>query len=237
MKVDEKKVKVMSNMFIQPEQIRAARAMLDWSQQDLADAAGVSKDTVKNYELANNKPNTQTLTRIIGALQVAGIEFLSDGLRISRQSIKSLEGIEGLKNFMDDVHKVARDIGGSICLFSTNPQNWLDRLGEDWCTFHYKRMLDVKDNFHMRAITNEGNADLIGKGFIDYRWFRDSMPDDKTFYCYGDKLALLDFSEEVMKIWMMEHKGFAQGFKAMFEISWEHAATSPLNTKDDLKVS
>lgn len=208
--------------------------MLDWSQQDLADAAGVSKDTVKNYELSHNKPNTQTLSRIVSTLELAGIEFVSDGVRRARQSINNLQGKDGLKAFMDDVYHIAKSQGGPICLYSTDPQNWLDALGEEWCRFHYKRMLEVQDNFQMRAITNKGNANLIGQGFIEYRWFRESMPDDKTFYCYGNKLALLDFSEKIMQIWIMEHNGFAEGFRSLFQIGWENAATSPAELGPDI---
>ena len=33
-----------------PEQCRAARAWLDWSQNDLADAANISLSTVRDFE-------------------------------------------------------------------------------------------------------------------------------------------------------------------------------------------
>ena len=37
-------------MTVNPSQVSAARALLDWKQGDLADAARVSRPTVSNYE-------------------------------------------------------------------------------------------------------------------------------------------------------------------------------------------
>ncbi len=60
------------------EQIRAARAMLRWEQTALAEAAGVSAETVKRLE-AQDGPllagRAATIDAIEKALIKAGIEF------------------------------------------------------------------------------------------------------------------------------------------------------------------
>jgi transcriptional regulator with XRE-family HTH domain len=63
---------------ITPRQIRAARALLDWSQQDLADKAIVSLNAVTRLERSAVDPRVSTITAVQTALSRAGIEFLSE---------------------------------------------------------------------------------------------------------------------------------------------------------------
>jgi len=62
-------------------QIRAARALLGWSAQDLADKAGVSHPTIQRAESHEGVPNTTAprLFAIQDALQQAGIVFIGAG--------------------------------------------------------------------------------------------------------------------------------------------------------------
>ena len=61
-----------------PEQCRAARALLDWSQGDLADQAGVGIVTVRQLEAGAHDPRRATLNVIRRALESAGVEFLDE---------------------------------------------------------------------------------------------------------------------------------------------------------------
>jgi len=60
---------------ITPAQCRAGRALLDWNQQQLADAAGVGVVTVRQFE-RGSEPRRATLDVITRALETAGIEFI-----------------------------------------------------------------------------------------------------------------------------------------------------------------
>lgn len=60
-------------------QIRAARALLNWKQGDLAREAGLSVTTVKTAELGTADPRGNTLTAIQGAFDRAGLVFLEEG--------------------------------------------------------------------------------------------------------------------------------------------------------------
>ncbi|WP_436249470.1 helix-turn-helix domain-containing protein [Mesorhizobium amorphae] len=72
------------------EQCRGARAMLGWSQNQLAEAAGVSRATVVDFERGLRIPHRNNLTAIQQSLETAGIEFISEngggpGVRFSRR--------------------------------------------------------------------------------------------------------------------------------------------------------
>ncbi|WP_281405145.1 helix-turn-helix transcriptional regulator [Mesorhizobium sp. B4-1-1] len=75
---------------ISVEQCRGARAMLGWSQAELADAAGVSRATVVDFERGLRVPHRNNLIAIREAFEAAGIEFIPEngggaGLRLSRR--------------------------------------------------------------------------------------------------------------------------------------------------------
>jgi len=62
-----------------PEQCRAARGWLDWSQTDLANAASVSLSTVRDFERGRRIPIANNLGAMEAALRARGAEFFGDG--------------------------------------------------------------------------------------------------------------------------------------------------------------
>ena len=63
---------------ITPTQCKAARALLDWSQQDLADIAGVGVVTVRQLESGTHEPRRATLKVVRRAFEDAGVEFIDE---------------------------------------------------------------------------------------------------------------------------------------------------------------
>ena len=61
-----------------PEQSRAARGWLEWSQEDLAKRASVSTSTVRDFEKGRRLPIVNNLAAIWQAFEDAGIVFLTD---------------------------------------------------------------------------------------------------------------------------------------------------------------
>lgn len=64
---------------MQRAQLRAARALLGWSQNDLADASGVSAPTIKRIEPGEGpvKTSDDIIFKIETAFAFAGIEFIA----------------------------------------------------------------------------------------------------------------------------------------------------------------
>jgi predicted transcriptional regulator len=61
-------------------QIKAARALLAWSQADLADRSGISEPTVARLEAIDGLlgGREETTRRIRKAIEMAGIEFIQE---------------------------------------------------------------------------------------------------------------------------------------------------------------
>jgi DNA-binding transcriptional regulator YiaG len=71
-----------------PEQCRAARAWLGWSQQELANRAKVGLSTLRDFEARRRKPIPNNLAAIKAALEAAGIEFTNGdvpGVRLRKK--------------------------------------------------------------------------------------------------------------------------------------------------------
>jgi transcriptional regulator with XRE-family HTH domain len=59
-----------------PEQSRAARGWLDWSQQDLADRAHVSLSTVRDFEKGRRSPIANNLDALQRAINAGGVQMV-----------------------------------------------------------------------------------------------------------------------------------------------------------------
>ena len=69
-----------------------ARAALDWTVRDLADAAGLHRNTITNIEVGRYGGDPETLVAIETVLSRAGIEFIDEngggpGVRL-KKSVK-----------------------------------------------------------------------------------------------------------------------------------------------------
>lgn len=76
-------------------QVKAARALLGWSQRDLAEASGVSEPTIKRLEAGDGDlgGRADTGASIREALEEAGVRFIPEngggaGVRLSNPDAK-----------------------------------------------------------------------------------------------------------------------------------------------------
>ena len=70
----------VSVMTLTPQQCRAARGWLDWSQDDLAKAANLSLSTVRDFEKGRRVPISNNLNAMATALATAGITLTENGI-------------------------------------------------------------------------------------------------------------------------------------------------------------
>lgn len=65
-------------MSLNAAQCRAARALIGWSQDKLAKESRVAKATIANFEAERRSPYERTLDDLKAALEMAGVEFISE---------------------------------------------------------------------------------------------------------------------------------------------------------------
>jgi transcriptional regulator with XRE-family HTH domain len=75
-----------------PEQCRAARGLLNWSQEQLATLSGVSRSTIKDFECHRHALHRATEALVVKALEAAGVRLLppeGDGPGVRLVRVKS----------------------------------------------------------------------------------------------------------------------------------------------------
>ena len=82
---------MLQKMSMTPSQSRAARGLLDWSQQELAGRSNLSESTIRDFEKGRRVPSINNLAAMRTALESAGVEFIPENgggagvrLRIAR---------------------------------------------------------------------------------------------------------------------------------------------------------
>jgi transcriptional regulator with XRE-family HTH domain len=74
-------------------QCRAARGLLDWTQQELADAAHIGIATLRQFEGGHADSRQATLSVLRRAFEEAGVEFIDEngggpGVRLRKRQAK-----------------------------------------------------------------------------------------------------------------------------------------------------
>jgi transcriptional regulator with XRE-family HTH domain len=64
-------------MTLSPAQCRAARALLNWSQEDLVAHSHITKKTIADFERGATQPRPHTLAEITAAFGAAGVELFN----------------------------------------------------------------------------------------------------------------------------------------------------------------
>jgi transcriptional regulator with XRE-family HTH domain len=67
------------NFIFTPAHCRSARGLLNITQRQLADAAGISLESLRLFEKNERRPHESNLAKVMDALERRGVEFLNGG--------------------------------------------------------------------------------------------------------------------------------------------------------------
>lgn len=88
------------------QQLKAARALINWTQADLAKAAGLHINAVNNVERGLSTPRLSTLQKMQSALESGGVTFISGrGVELRDHAIEThkVTGHSILQYIVDDI--------------------------------------------------------------------------------------------------------------------------------------
>ncbi len=218
--------------FISAAQIRAARALLDWSQDVLAEAAQLSVATIRKIELGHISPRSETTGSIIAAFENAGLEFIEpDGVRHRPEEIRVYQGREGVKGFFDDVYETMKSKGGELVLVCHSARDYLDNVMGEYHDVHVPRMTALRGKMTVKCILINDDGPLWAADYYEYRRISSQYVDSVPFYVYDDKYAIIfPAADASLKIIVIQSRTAAEAFRRQFDSMWDKA--TPLNAAD-----
>jgi transcriptional regulator with XRE-family HTH domain len=208
-------------MAITTAQIRGARGILGWSQQDLAQRTGISATSIGSIENNQTTPRESTIQTIRKTLENAGIEFIGlDGVRKRRDDVRIYTGKEGFIEFYNDIYASVRDKPSEILVSNVDERLFVKVLG-DFAKVHVDRIEKLK-NVNYKILIKEGDNYTPGAGYAEYKWIPQELFSSVPFYVYGQKLAIMIFENEPSII-VLQYPTAADAYRIQFYDMWNRA--------------
>lgn len=212
-------------MTISTAQMRAARGLLNWSQQDLSERTDISATSIGSIENGISSPRDSTLAAIRKAFEDSGIEFMpNDGVRKKSTEVTILRGAEGFKKFSYDIHMSVQNDGREILQAYVDDRKFAELLGAE-AVPHVVRMEEQKDK-SFKILQREGDSYFPARNYADYRWIPAKQFIAVPFVVYGDNLAVILFEPEPTII-VNNFPLVAEAYRMQFLSLWENAIIPP----------
>lgn len=201
------------------EQCRAARGLLGWTQQDLADASGLSKTAINNFEKEHSEIKAESLRAIQRAFESLEIEFLDNqGLRKRANHAETLYGDGAFRMLLSDILATAFNKGQPLLISNLNKrtfENLTPAALQETITALGKRGIATKIVYEQNAPTISGTK--ISERTLPQK-YAGLMP---TCFVYGRKCAL-QFSDHPF-ITIIDSEAETTRHREKFEWLWESA--------------
>ena len=209
------------------EQIKAARAMLDWSQDDLAKASGISAPAIKNLERRNNKPRAETLNAIKAALEDAGMEFIGEvGVKLRGENLKVrlFDGQDALYRLLNDIFDTLVGTKNELLIAGVSETEHKREGGDKFLELVRKRS---KYGIKTKLLAREGDSDLVDAKdpHREYRWVSAEIFAQVPYYIYGNKYAILLLGKP-QKVVLIENRQVADSYRQQFMTQWVGAKSA-----------
>ena len=212
-------------------QIRAARALLDMSQDELAEAAGLTPQAIRKIEGGDVQPREGTIADITKVFNDHRIEFTDNqGVRFIPEDVEVLNGEIGLTKFFDLVFAFAQ-VSGGIIRQNGIEEKLFDTYGPKITKTHRERMaplIQARKDIFVRAILRDGDLNFTCTNYADYKWHPESMPEPVPYYIFGDNLGIFSFeSDPSPKIVLISSPVITKAYSNQFDRTWDMAKNPP----------
>jgi transcriptional regulator with XRE-family HTH domain len=169
-------------------QIKAARAILGWAQDDMAAVTGLSPTTIRNLEAGTISPRHETYHIIRQAVEEHGLEFTDrEGIRSRSRDLSLFEGPDAAERFFEDLRLTIMQRGGEIWAICPT----LDVLAQ-FVGVHERnlqRLEELSAAATVKCLLSECLEPFVAVGSIQFRAVSKLHACPTPHIVYGDKLG------------------------------------------------
>lgn len=222
---------VMSKTIINARQIKAARALLDLSQEQLAAASGISVATIRRIESSHISPRGNTMNSIETALSEAGVEFYgTSGVRLRDEQIITLEGEDCYEQFLESLYPSMKENGGEILFMHAD----LTRASQREIS---TLLLMKKKGIRFRRLAEEGDT-YISFPLKETRWIPSKYFKPNLQVIYNDYVAVCIYPDSKMrkisKVVVVRNKHLAEAMRNDFNFLWDNCRKPTSTTAKEI---
>lgn len=209
---------------IEARQIRAARALLDWTRDDLAKASGVSVPALTQIEGEHRIARGSSLDKIRTALEGAGVVFTDNmGVKMRSDTLQVYEGLDGFNHFLDDVYISLKNASEpNVFVSGVERDRFVAGRSKQSVEQHRARMETIS-GLDFRVISGEQEAPLVQKeNYVKYRVIDQDRFYPLPIYGYAGKLGIITW-EPQLKVIVIANADVYRAFNIFFELLWRRA--------------
>lgn len=216
-------------MYLSPIQVENARKRMKMSQKELAEAAGVSINPIRDYEGERAQMREDIMQKLVKIFDEGGLRFTQyNGVEDKpKEAITTLMGRDGLQRFFDGVYQYANLHGGTILMFGIDETTFIETITPEFSKNYLARMTEVskkRGDLEVLSIICEGDDNFCASEYNEYRWISKDIFQATPFYIYGDTFAIMDFdTSPAPEIVMIKSQAMANAYRKQFSVFWDMA--------------
>lgn len=193
------------------QQVKAARAILGWTQENLANRASLSVPAIKSLETGSTDPMKRTQSRIIRAFEEEGIIFTAHGIEQREERIFIFDSF---LDILDDAQAVLKK-GDYLLLHCADESRNTPEVRE-------KALEMIRDGIKMRLTICHGDT-IMMMDPKNYRWIdAEFFADSEVQVIYADRYVLHVPERGKDTFVLIKNSSLATMMRKQFEYWWRH---------------
>lgn len=200
---------------IKPNKLKAARALLGWSQSDLAEASGLASQTIKFYEQGVSVPSSDTLHKITEAFLAQDVYFTEVGVEQRDNTVRFIEGDNCILRLLDDIY--------SHLETSEQKHLWFlnadERISSSEIISTIRKIRSLKPE--IRQLICEGDTYVMGD-LKEYRYTPKQYFVNRPVIIYGERIALIT-KGKLSRVMIISDAQFSAMQTSIYEWLWSMA--------------
>ncbi len=202
-------------------QIKAARALLGWTQADLARAAGLHPNVVLRLESEKANPRATTLQKIKQSCEEAGLHFRGQrGVEMKEDLFETqrFEGPDFIRRLTDDCLRLMKSPADEVLNVVTD-EVFFDLADAGQNKRFYAHM--SKTGFRERYLVTQQSAPPKNKDQAVYRRLPQEALGTIAYVVYANRVGFLQW--RTREVLLIKNAALAQTFRDQFTFLWNMA--------------